>query len=328
MTRDGFSNLINFLNGAVLAVPFLFLAASLATAAPFYQFKDCDVCPEMIELPSGEFLMGAPLGELQQGYRFEDGEWRLTGEEPPFYNSREQPIHPVTIDIPFAMGRNEVTYEEWMACVNDGGCNGYVPRADSLVRLANDEVVSMEFLGSHPVVMISFLDALSYVDWLNGKAGTTLYRLPTEAEWEYAARAGTQTPFAQGMDVTKDQVNFGSVAWARARASGEPREVIGAHPVRVEELDAANAWGLRHVSGNVAEITMSCFTDQHMHWSLTSEYLQDAEDGGRCDRTVRGGHYINKRSFARPASRTPTDYDMRVRFDGFRVLREMTNLPN
>ena len=73
---------------------------------------------------------------------------------------------------------------------------------------------------------------------------------------------------------------------------------------------------------------MSCFTDQHMRWSLSSEYLQEAEDGDSCDQSVRGGHYINKRSFARPASRTPTDDDVRVRFDGFRVLREMPNLLN
>jgi len=319
---------VNHILSTVCFSSTLLLSATFAKAAPLDIFRDCNVCPEMIELPVGTFMMGAPLGELQPGFRLEEGEWRLTGEEPSFFNTREQPIHRVTIDIPFAMGRNEVTYDEWMACVNDGGCNGYVPRADSLVRLANDEVASMEFLDTHPVVMVSFLDAITYVDWLNKKVGASLYRLPTEAEWEYAARAGTHTPFAQGLDVTKDQVNYGSVAWSRARATGDPREAIGARAVKVEELDAANVWGLRHMSGNVAEITMSCFTDQHMRWSLSSEYLHDAEAGGRCDRSVRGGHYINKRSFSRPASRTPTDDDVRVAFRGLRVIREMPILSN
>jgi len=301
----------------------LLLSATFAKAAPLDIFRDCNVCPEMIELPVGTFVMGAPLGELQPGFRLEEGEWRLTGEEPPFYNTREQPIHRVTIDIPFAMGRNEVTYDEWMACVNDGGCNGYVPLADSLVELRNGEVARIEFLETHPVVRVSFLDALSYVDWLNEKLDAKSYRLPTEAEWEYAARAGTQTPFAQGMTVTKEQVNFGSVAWARARGSGEPHEPVGGSPVRVEELDAANAWGLRHMSGNVEEVTLSCFTDRHLLWSLSSEYLEEANAVGVCDRVVRGGHYFNKLAFTRPGSRTTTGEDARVRFSGFRVLREL-----
>lgn len=302
-------------------------AAMPLKAEPFDTFRDCDVCPEMIALPMGEFMMGAPLGELQQGFEWHDGQWRLSQTEEPFYNFRDQPIHPVTIDIPFAMGRNEVTYDEWMACVNDGGCNGFIPDTEIFLRTANNDVVSFSPKGSYPLLLISYLDALTYVDWLSQKTGMR-YRLPTEAEWEYAARAGTQTPFAQGMDVTKDQVNFWDEIWTRAQINGDPQQILGVYPVRVEELDAANGWGLRHMSGNISELTMSCETDQHELWSLSSQYLERAEAGGRCDRVSRGGGYVFVKAFVRVGFRVPVDDDARLQSVGFRVLRETNTLLN
>ncbi len=286
------------------------------------------MCPEMIELPLGEFMMGAPLGELQQGFRWEDGEWRLTHEEPPFYNYREQPVHPVKIDIPFAMGRNEITYDEWMACVNDGGCNGYVPNAEVFVRTTSGELTSIQATGTHPVTSVSYFDALAYVEWLNQRADTTLYRLPTEAEWEYAARAGTQTPFAQGMDITREQANYWDEGWSKAQINGDPNQILGVYPVRVEELDASNGWGLRHMSGNVFELTMSCESDQQQPWSFSSQYLQYAEEGKRCDRVVRGGDFAFVKSFVRVGFRGPVDDDARLTSVGFRVLREFEPLVN
>lgn len=317
-----------FLTGMTKLHIFLFtlfsIFASTATAEPFNSFRDCDACPEMIELPLGEFLMGSPLGEQQSGFRWQKGHWRLTNEETPFYNYREQPIHPVTVDVPIAMGRNEVTYDEWMACVDDGACNGYVPDVEVLVKKANGDVTSLFPKGGHPVVRVSYLDALTYIDWLNEKTGAMLYRLPTEVEWEYAARAGTRTPYAQGMDATKDQINYGDVVWMRERANGDPHEIMDAGSVSVEELDAANAWGLRHMSGNVGEITMSCWTEQHELWSLSSQYLRNAEETQTCeDRVVRGGSFFFGRVSARVGSRSPTDDDARVHFDGFRVMRNL-----
>lgn len=299
------------------------LGAPASYSAPFDRFRDCDVCPEMIELPVGTFLMGAPVGELQRGFHWEDGEWRLTGDKPPTFNTREQPVHRVVVDIPFAIGRNEVTYDEWMACVHDGGCNAYIPDGDFWVRNAGGEVVALDIRGTYPVTTVSYLDAQAYVDWLNQKTGTTHYRLPTEAEWEYAARAGTQTPYAQGMDVEKEQVNYGDEDWLAEQANGDPSQILYAHPVRVEELDAANPWGLRHMSGNVAEITSSCETERHLSLSLTSQYLRSSRADIACDRMRRGGHFALFKSLVRVGFRSPIDEDARVSSGGFRVLREL-----
>ena len=106
------------------------------------------------------------------------------------------------------MGRNEVTHDQWMTCVDDGGCNGYVPGDTVLSINKARERVETVVRGSHPVIDVSYLDVQAYVAWLNEKVGLDAYRLPTEAEWEYAARSGTQTRFAQGDELTSDQANF------------------------------------------------------------------------------------------------------------------------
>ena len=113
-----------------------------ASAEPLDVFRDCDVCPEMIELPVGEFMMGAPDGEFRRVVYYKDGAIRLATADNPYVPKNEGPQHKVTINIPIAMGRNEVTYSEWMACVQDGGCNGYIPdnrvgRGPALTRSVN-----------------------------------------------------------------------------------------------------------------------------------------------------------------------------------------------
>lgn len=227
--------------------------------APLEMFQECDVCPEMIALLLGEFLMGAPPGKPKRTCKFNDaGKWVPVTPGDLYIAFHEGTVHEVTIDLPVPMGRNEITYAQWMACVNDGGCESYEPQ--DYVRNANSPRTKV--IGNHPVITVSYLDAVSYTDWLNSNVGKDVYRLPTEAEWEYAARAGTQTPFAQGEEVNTDQVNFlGSVT---ETVSGEKRPDLMSRgtPVPVDALDAANAWGLRHMSGNVLEITMSCWTDR------------------------------------------------------------------
>ncbi|MEM8634398.1 MAG: formylglycine-generating enzyme family protein [Pseudomonadota bacterium] len=180
-----------------------------ADLAPLERFQECDVCPEMIVLPTGSFTIGAPRGVSGRTKAFKDGKWIAVTPDHPDYPYFEGPMHRVEIDIPFAMARTETTRAEWMACVEDGGCSGYVPERTQ-VRLSpvtgtHEEV---PFQGRHPVTTVSYLDAQAYVAWLNGKVGTNLYRLPSEAEWEYAARAGTQTLFARGDDITQEQANF------------------------------------------------------------------------------------------------------------------------
>ena len=166
-------------------------------------FRDCDQCPEMVVVLAGEFVMGSPPGEAGR-------------------MNTEGPQHAVTIAAPFAAGKYEVTFEEWDACVADGGCDGYRPDDAGWGR------------GRRPVINVSWRDAEAYAAWLSSKTGHD-YRLPSEAEWEYAARAGTTTPFWTGQTISDTQANFS------LRQSAE----VGAYP--------PNPWGLHEMNGNVAE---------------------------------------------------------------------------
>jgi hypothetical protein len=127
----------------------------------------CPMCPEMVVVPSGRFLMGAPAAEL--GTR-----------------TNEQPQRNISFSEPFAIGRYEITFAEWDACVSDGGCK-HRPQDFGWGR------------GRQPVVDVSWVDAVEYTAWLSRKTGNK-YRLPTQAEWEYSARAGTVSPFWWGRD--------------------------------------------------------------------------------------------------------------------------------
>ena len=130
--------------------------------APLSTFKDCDLCPEMVVIPAGDFLMGS------HGGRYD-----------------EKPVHRVTIAKPFAVGKYEVMWDEWEACVAEAICdNGPVTKAGGDNGWGK---------GRRPVIEVSFHDAGKYVAWLNSKVPGKPYRLLTEAEWEYAARAGTTT---------------------------------------------------------------------------------------------------------------------------------------
>ena len=150
----------------------------------------------MIVIPAGDFVMGATKDEyveLAPNMRIarKDGSWITDRDElnkiMPNALYRETPRHRVTIAHDFAMGRFDVTFAEWDACVADGGCGGYSPDDNGWGR------------DKHPVINVDWYDIQSYLTWLNAKAKATAgsggaYRLPSEAEWEYAARAGTTSP--------------------------------------------------------------------------------------------------------------------------------------
>ena len=128
-------------------------------------FRDCPDCPEMVVIPSGSFRMGCLSN---------DSDCRVF----------EEPVHGVTISRAFALGKHEVTFAQWDACVSAGGCNGYRPDDNGWGR------------GDRPVVNVSWEDAQLYVSWLSSRTGYA-YRLPSESEWEYAARSGTLTKYIQ-----------------------------------------------------------------------------------------------------------------------------------
>lgn len=281
--------------------------------SPLDMFQDCPVCPEMIVLPLGRFIIGAPREESEALARF----WPKPKDGQPPKLWHEDPPHEVLFDVPIAMGRNEVTNEEWAACVSEGGCR-HVPD-QKMLRDLGDEVEIND--PRQPVIRVSFYDVLEYTAWLNKKVGAKVYRPPTEAEWEYAARAGTTTRFAQGDTLLKSQANFTKFQWYNGRSYPDPKRY--GIPLSVDALDAANRWGLRHMSGNVKEWTMSCFTKPKLLLDTSSAYLALAQQASECWLVGKGGAFSGSKEYARPAFRGLAREDTRIPSLGFRVIREL-----
>ncbi|MGD9828253.1 MAG: bifunctional serine/threonine-protein kinase/formylglycine-generating enzyme family protein [Hyphomicrobiaceae bacterium] len=245
-------------------------------------FKDCEGCPEMVVVPPGRYLMGSPPGEAG-------------------HSANEAPQHPVTISKPFAVSRFEVTFEEWQACVAEEACE--LSDADPSWRRAG-----------HPVVYVSWDDAKAYVAWLSRKTGQS-YRLLTEAEWEYVARAGTTTPFWWGTSVTSAQANFDGTGTGAAGGKGLYRR----RTLPVASF-APNPWGLYNVHGNIWEWVEDCWTPG---------YGGSPADGaprtsGDClVRVTRGGSWLSDPSNLRAADRVWNRSDLRAAYIGIRVARTL-----
>jgi len=247
-------------------------------------FRDCDVCPEMVVIPAGSFRMGSPEGESG---RSED----------------EGPVHTVTFERPFAIARHEVAFDEWDACVRDGSCR-HKPDDEGWGR------------GRRPVINVSWKDAKEYVQWLSRKTGQD-YRLPSEAEWEYAARAGTKTPFFTGDCISTDQANYdGNYDYD---GCGAKTGVYRGKTLPVGSL-ASNAWGLYDVLGNVWEWTEDCWNDSYEGAPSDGSAWTD----GDCSRRVlRGGSWGNYPDVVRSADRNRNDTVLRNDFIGFRPARTL-----
>ena len=189
------------------------------TYRPGQTFKDCDVCPEMVVVPAGAFRMG----DLNGGG-----------------TDDEKPVHAVTMPQPFAMGVYEVTFAEWDACVSGGGCNGYRPHDLGWGR------------GKRPVIHMNWKDAKAYVAWLSRETGER-YRLLSESEWEYAARAGTTTKYHWGNSFDNSRANISrpSMITGTFGASGDKTVPVGGY--------APNEFGLHDVHGNVSEWVEDCW---------------------------------------------------------------------
>ena len=256
---------------------------------PGQEFRDCPSCPEMVVIPAGTFRMGSPASE--EG-RSED----------------EGPQHRVTVKS-FALGETEVTFDEWDACVRGGGCDGYRPDDNGWGR------------GTRPVFKVSWEDARAYVRWLSRETGES-YRLPSEAEWEYAARGGTTTSRYWG-DSSSSQCGYANGADASLKRV-YPRLAVAAAacddgavlttPVRSY---SANAFGLFDVLGNVVEWTEDCWHGSYLGAPADGSPWR----GGDCGRRVlRGGSWV---SLLRSAARIT--YTSGLRYDrvGFRVARTL-----
>ena len=204
---------------------------------------------EMVSIPGGTFRMGDLSGE---------------GDDD------EKPVHSVTVPD-FKLGKYEVTFAQWNACVADAGCGSYAPHDNGWGRGNRWDRYS------RPVIRVSWDDAQSFISWLNAKTGEN-FRLPTEAEWEYAARAGSITEYSWGDAIGENRANCNGcgsrwVNWDRRRSAP-----VGSFP--------ANAWGLHDMHGNVGEWVQDCWTDSYLRAPSNGR----ARTSGYCGRrVVRGG---------------------------------------
>src|SRR5919109_5174622 len=194
-------------------------------------FKDCANCPEMIVIPAGSFMMGSP--DAEPGRRMNEPQSR------------------VTIAKAFAVSRTEVTWDHWEACVRARGCDGIA--IENALRLKNDGTPNPDFVdwgrGTRPVVGVSWYDAQVYVGWLNEKTGLDdKYRLLSDAEWEYAARAGTTTAYPWGDKIDHNYGNFGKEEPGLG-GKAEGRDVWLDQTAPVASFPP-NAFGLYDMHGN------------------------------------------------------------------------------
>lgn len=231
-------------------------------------FKDCDVCPEMVVIPAGKFLMGS--------------------KDDPFANPKpnrtEMPQHEVSLKG-FSLGKFEVTQEQWYAIM------GTLPS---------------KFQGrTLPVEQVSWDDAQEFVKKLSEKTGK-LYRLPSESEWEYAARGGMQTAYS----FSDDTADLNSFAWFMDNSNSQP------HPVGDK---SPNAFGLCDMHGNVWEWVKDSWNSSYVGAPLDGSAWTV---GSNNERVLRGGSWRNFPEYLRSATRNYAGANVRYSDFGFRVARD------
>ena len=232
--------------------------------------------PEMVAIPAGRFRMGCVSGQDCDADEF--------------------PVRDVTIPRPFAMSAHEVTFAQWDACMAGGGCGAYRPDDRGWGRAAR------------PVIDVSWEDAQRYAAWLSSQTGAE-YRLPSEAQWEYAARAGTPTAYSWGDDIGEGLANCDGCgsAWDNDRTA----------PAGSFQ---ANRFGLYDMHGNVREWVEDCFNDS---------YTDAPADGrawlsGDCSqRMLRGGSWYSDPDGLRSSYRLWDGADTADSDIGFRVVRTL-----
>lgn len=260
------------------APPETSLASAVVTppAAPSYtpgqSLRDCQNCPEMVVVAGGLFVMGSANTEAGRG-------------------RDEGPQREVSIS-PFAIGKYEVTFQQWDACLAGGGCNGFSPADHGWGR------------GSHPVTGVSYNDAKAYLDWLNAQNPNLHYRLASEAEWEYAARAGASGAYAFNGRLTTHQATF----------LMQRTTEVGSH--------GANTYGLFDMYGNVGEWVEDCYSPSY---NLAPVDGAPVEAANCTRRAYRGGSYADQATALRATARRAAAPATRLPSVGFRVARQLSN---
>lgn len=230
------------------------------TAGPF---KDCDSCPLMTPLPGGTFTMGSPSSEAG-------------------HNAYEGPQREVTVQ-PFAIGVYEVTNAEWRACITDGACQA---------KPGDDK-------DNLPALYLSWREATAYADWLTKKTGRK-YRLPTEAEWEYAARGGATTAYWWG-----DRFD-------RSHVTANGAVDVGSF--------SANAFGLYDTASNAREWVADCYVNNFVNAPVDGSAVKDGDCGKR---VIRGGSWLSNPVDMRVANRSRIDVNVKSRYMGVRMAADL-----
>ena len=294
--------------------------APRALQRPGSIFQDCAECPRMVVIPAGEFTMGSPASEAGRGVD-------------------EGPLRQVSIARPFALGRSEVTVAEFRRFVEESGykteaerdtrtqgCSGFI-YADPAASSPAESFTSWRSPGlpqaqadPHPVLCVSWNDARAYAQWLSRKTGKR-YRLPTEAEWEYAARGGSVTARPWGDDPAQ-ACRFANVADQsrfQTWTFGQKHECTDGHYFTAPAGGyAPNRFGLYDMLGNVWEWTEDCWNAGYA--GAPSDAM--AWLAGDCaQRVLRGGSWSTVPRFARSATRHKNSADYRDNLTGIRLAR-------
>jgi formylglycine-generating enzyme required for sulfatase activity len=255
--------------------PVLTAPGQAATLPPHSVFRDCVDCPVMVIVPAGSFMMGSKETEA-------------------WYSLDEGPQHLVKVQ-PFALGEFDVTFDDWDTCVRHGGCQtrpvGYDHGWGRNRR---------------PVLGVSWNDAQEYVQWLSSYAGVK-YRLPSEAEWEYATRVGTQTPYWTGNSISTPQANFGHFI--------PKTEPVGSYP--------PNSFGLYDMVGNAWQWVEDCFHRTYDGAPTNGAAWLDSNNGDCSLRMFRGGDWYVDEKYLRSANRNYSHSIDALDNGGFRVARSL-----
>ncbi len=249
--------------------------ASSPIARTAIRFADCETCPTMVRIPAGSYTMGSPTQE-------------------PGHRPEEAPLRPIRFDRGFALSAREVTVGDWQQCVNAGGCS-----REPLTRVDTSRT-------SEPAVFVTWHAAKSYAAWLRERTGKP-YRLPTEAEWEYGARAGAAGPY--GWD---RQTGLVPANCSDCGSGGSTLKAVAAYP--------PNGFGLFDMHGNAWEWVEDCFA---------SDLSNQAGDGSAVTvssctkRSIRGGGFANPVTELRNARRVGLEPDSGANSIGFRLARDL-----
>ena len=255
-------------------------------------FRDCADCMLMAVLPPGRFMMGSPKNE-------------------PGRQTAEGPRHAVTIPKAFAISVYDVTVADYTQFVDATGYAPLNPRCDW--RNPAYKGTLLRQTPADPVVCVSWTDANEYLRWLSTRGGNT-YRLPTEAEWEYAARAGTTSARYWGPKPDPNRANTGTDTCCAPGVAGADRWLytspVGSFP--------ANPFGLYDMIGNVWQWTADCGSENYVLENSARPDPQACET-----HVVRGGGWFHPPEQARAATRAADQKDLRVADIGFRVARSL-----